>query len=75
MASLFDVNALSALLDPAHAHHDRAHDLFDRAANESRISSPTTQHGVVRIVSYPKYSNAQVSSIVLESLNSLTLPG
>jgi uncharacterized protein len=39
------------------------------------ISSPTTQNGVVRIVSHPKYSNAQPVPIVLESLDSLTRVG
>ncbi len=74
-AYLLDVNALIALLDPTHAHHDRAHEWFARQGKEMWLSSPTTQNGTVRIVSHPKYSNAQPVQIVLESLESLTRVG
>lgn len=72
---LLDVNVLIALLDPAHTHHDRAHAWFAGPAKEHWISSPTTQNGVVRIVSHPKYPNAQPVPLVLESLESLTRVG
>ena len=74
-AFLLDVNVLIALLDPTHTHHDHAHDWFAGPGKESWISCPTTQNGVVRIVSHPKYSNAQPVPIVLESLDSLTRIG
>jgi uncharacterized protein len=74
-AFVLDVNALIALLDPTHTHHDRAHDWFGGPGKEGWMSSPTTQNGVVRIVSHPKYSNAQPVPIVLESLDSLTRVG
>jgi uncharacterized protein len=72
---LLDVNALIALLDPTHAHHDRAHEWFAGPGKEDWISSPTTENGAVRVVSHPKYSNAQPAPTVLESLESLTLVG
>ena len=74
-AFLLDVNALIALLDPTHAHHDRAHAWFAGPGKDDWISSPTTQNGTVRVVSHPKYSNAQPVAVVLESLESLTRVG
>jgi uncharacterized protein len=74
-AFVLDVNALIALLDPTHTHHDRAHAWFGGPGKENWMSSPTTQNGVVRIVSHPQYSNAQPVPIVLESLDSLTRVG
>jgi uncharacterized protein len=72
---LLDVNALIALLDPTHTHHDRAHHWFGGPGKEDWISSPTTENGTVRIVSHPRYSNTQPVPIVLESLESLTRVG
>jgi uncharacterized protein len=74
-AFLFDVNVLIALLDPTHSHHDRAHDWFRGPGKEDWISCPTTENGTVRIVSHPKYSNAQPVAVVMESLESLTRVG
>ena len=74
-AFLLDVNALIALLDPTHAHHHRAHAWFAGPGKDDWISSPTTQNGTVRVVSHPKYSNAQPVAVVLESLESLTRVG
>ena len=72
---LLDVNVLIALLDPAHTHHDRAHAWFAGSAKDHWLSSPTTQNGVVRIVSHPRYPNSQPVPLVLESLDSLTRVG
>lgn len=72
---LLDVNVLIALVDPTHVHHDRAHAWFAGPAREHWISSPTTQNGVIRIVSHPKYPNAQPVPVVLESVESLTRVG
>ena len=72
---LLDVNVLIALLDPTHVQHDRAHYWFGGPGQKDWISSPTTQNGTVRVVSHPKYSNAQLVPTVLESLESLTLVG
>lgn len=57
---LLDVNILIALFDPAHVHHDLAHDWF--GANRSRgwATTPLTENAVLRIISNPKYgSNAE----------------
>lgn len=72
---LLDVNALIALIDPSHVHHERAHSWFDTARDDGWLSCPTTQNGVVRIVSNPKYSNAQPVAVALRSLDSLTTVG
>ncbi|MBX3141434.1 MAG: hypothetical protein KF875_11825 [Trueperaceae bacterium] len=73
--SLPDVNVLIALLDPLHVHHDRAHAWFAEARRAAWLSSPTTQNGVLRIVSHPKYPNHQPLQTVLESLRSLLSVG
>lgn len=73
---LLDVNVVIALIDPSHVHHDRAHAWFGAAGKADWLSSPTTQNGAVRIVSHPKYSNAQPSpAVVIESVRSLTTVG
>ena len=74
-AQLLDVNALIALLDPSHVHHERAHDWFADEGKADWISSPTTENGTVRVVSNPQYSNAQSPATVLASLESLRAVG
>jgi toxin-antitoxin system PIN domain toxin len=70
---LLDINVIIALIDPSHVHHDRAHAWFAATGKSDWLSSPTTQNGVVRIVSNPKYPNAQTSpAVVIDSLRSLT---
>jgi len=73
---LLDVNVLIALIDPTHVHHDRAHHWFAQVGQHEWLTSPTTQNGVIRIVSNPRYSNAQPTpeSAIL-SLRSLTAVG
>lgn len=55
-ASLLDVNALVALLWPAHVHHAAAQDWFARRARGGWATTPITQAGFVRIVSNPAFS-------------------
>lgn len=75
-AHLLDVNALIALIDPTHVHHDRAHDWFAKGGSDDWLSCPTTQNGLVRIVSSPRYSNAVTSpAIAVKSLQSLVRVG
>ena len=74
-AALLDVNVLVALLDPLHVHHDRAHDWFGATGREAWLSSPTTQNGVLRVVSHPKYPNHQPMQVVMISLRSLLAAG
>lgn len=68
---LLDVNVLVALLDPTHVHHDRAHQWYGSDGHRSWLSCPTTQNGLVRIVSNPRYSNPQPIQVVFDSLASL----
>jgi hypothetical protein len=55
---LLDVNVLIALVDPAHVHHDRAHDWFARVGSLSFASCPITENGLIRIVGHPKYPHS-----------------
>jgi toxin-antitoxin system PIN domain toxin len=68
---LLDVNAVIALIDPLHVHHERAHRWFAARDGEPWHTCPLVQNGVVRVVSHPKYSNSQPAPIVLASLASL----
>lgn len=68
---LLDVNAVIALIDPLHVHHDRAHSWFADREPDAWHTCPIVQNGVVRIVSHPKYSNTQPAPVVLTSLTSL----
>jgi predicted nucleic acid-binding protein len=68
---LLDVNAVIALIDPLHVHHDRAHRWFAGRDADPWHTSPTVQNGVVRVVSHPKYPNTQPAPVVLASLASL----
>ena len=75
-AYLLDVNALIALVDPTHLHHDRAHEWFAAEGSSDWLSCPTTQNGLVRIVSHPRYSNAVPSPAdAIRSLQSLVRIG
>jgi predicted nucleic acid-binding protein len=68
---LLDVNAVIALIDPLHVHHERAHRWFAGRDAAPWHTSPTVQNGVVRVVSHPKYPNTQPAPVVLASLASL----
>jgi uncharacterized protein len=73
---LLDINVIIALIDPSHVQHDRAHTWFAGTGKSRWLSSPTTQNGAIRIVSNPKYSNAQFSpALVVESVRSLSAVG
>lgn len=68
MRALLDVNVLIALLDPDHAHHDRASTWFRDSAKHGWASSPITQNGCVRIMSLPAYPNPFPISAVIARL-------
>jgi toxin-antitoxin system PIN domain toxin len=72
---LLDVNVLVSLLDPTHVHHERAHRWFADRASDGWDSCPITQNGVLRIVSNPRYSNAQPLSAIFASMSSLLSVG
>lgn len=75
MSYLLDVNVLIALIDPLHVHHERAHRWFGDEGSGDWLSCPTTQNGVIRIVSNSRYPNTQAPRTVIESLESLLAAG
>ncbi len=68
---LLDVNVLVSLLDPTHVHHERAHRWFAGRASDGWDSCPISENGVLRIVSNPRYSNAQPLIAIFASMSSL----
>lgn len=54
--ALLDLNILTALLWPAHEHHEAAHRWFTGRANARWATCSLTQLGFVRIVSNPAFS-------------------
>jgi uncharacterized protein len=59
--ALLDINILTALLWPAHEHHEVAHRWFRQRANAPWASCSLTQLGFVRIVSSPAFSRDALS--------------
>lgn len=59
--ALLDLNILTALLWPAHEHHDAAHRWFHARANARWATCALTQLGFVRIVSNPAFSRDALS--------------
>lgn len=66
--ALLDLNILTALLWPAHEHHDVAHGWFAARGKARWATCPMTQLGFVRIV-----SNAAFSSDVLSPIEATAL--
>ena len=52
-----DVNALLALLDPMHVHHDAAHRWYEEHAPLRMRMCSHVENGVIRVASQPKYPN------------------
>jgi len=59
--ALLDVNILTALLWPAHEHHEAAHRWFGSRSNGRWATCPLTELGFVRIVSNPAFSRDALS--------------
>jgi uncharacterized protein len=74
---LLYVNVLIALLDPAHVHHDPAHEWFGAHGHTAWATCPLTENGVLRIVGHARYPNSPgTPSAVLALMAPLrTLPG
>ncbi len=49
------MNVLVALFDPAHIHHDAAHDWFGAHREDGWATCPLTENGFVRVLSNPAY--------------------
>ena len=54
---LLDVNVLIALFDPAHIHHDLAHDWFADNRHRGWATTPLTENAVLRIFGNPSYGS------------------
>jgi uncharacterized protein len=66
---LLDVNVLVALFDPAHVHHELAHDWFSGNRHRRWATTPITENAVLRIFGNPKYgSNAERPEMVAPRL-------
>lgn len=59
--ALLDLNILTALLWPAHEHHETAHRWFGARRTARWATCPLTQLGFVRIVSNPSFSRDALS--------------
>ena len=59
--ALLDVNVLTAMLWPAHEHHEAAHRWIGARAQAGWASCPLTQLGFVRLVSNPAFSRDSLS--------------
>jgi predicted nucleic acid-binding protein len=55
MAWLLDVNALLALIDPVHVHHDSMHRWFETRNPQNWATCPLVENGPVRVLSQPSY--------------------
>lgn len=56
-AFLLDVNALLALLDPLHLHHDSAHGWYASQDSPRLVLCSHVVNGVIRVAARPQYSN------------------
>ncbi len=54
---LLDVNALLALLDPTHIHHEAAHRWYESRSPLRMMTCSHVINGVIRVASQPKYPN------------------
>jgi uncharacterized protein len=62
-AALLDINILTALLWPAHEHHEVAHAWFGGRADAPWATCSLTQLGFVRIISNPAFSRDALSPV------------
>lgn len=65
---LLDVNALLALADPAHTHHEAAHLWFADIGRRAWATCPITENGFVRIASNPAYPNRPGDASLVRSI-------
>lgn len=53
--NLLDINALIALADPLHEHHEKVARWFVRVHQDGWATCPLTENGFIRIVGHPQY--------------------
>lgn len=77
MTFLLDVNALIALIDPAHIQHNAVHEWFAAHGEKAWATCPLTENGVVRIVGHVRYPNSPGTPAAVAQLMSelCALPG
>jgi toxin-antitoxin system PIN domain toxin len=74
--ALLDVNLLVALFDPDHIHHDLAHDWFADNRADGWATCPTTENGLVRVLTHPKYDSPLIGvPAVLDRLRTFRASG
>ena len=61
MIALLDVDVLVALFDPAHLHHEAAHQWFEANRESGWATCPITENGFARVVSHPAYPGRRVT--------------
>jgi hypothetical protein len=59
--ALLDVDVLVALFDPAHLHHEAAHEWFAASSGSGWATCPITENGFARVVSHPAYPGRRVT--------------
>jgi uncharacterized protein len=76
-AALLDINILTALLWPAHEHHEAAHRWFGGRGDARWATCSLTQLEFVRIVSNPAFSRDALSPVEAVALlgENLVHPG
>jgi toxin-antitoxin system PIN domain toxin len=71
--ALLDVNVLVALFDPAHVHHDTAHDWFADRRTRRWATCPLTENGFLRTAAALAKSHDPISvAELLEGLRTFT---
>lgn len=61
MIALLDVNVLIALFDPAHVHHEAAHEWFGKNRGSGWASCALTENAFVRVLSNPAYPGSRTT--------------
>lgn len=70
---LLDINALLALLDPMHVHHEDAHDWYQTNSPIRLLICPNVENGVMRVASQLRYPNhLGTSATVRDNLKQFT---
>jgi toxin-antitoxin system PIN domain toxin len=69
---LLDVNVLVALFDQNHVHHRQAHSWFQANRSDGWATCPTTEHGLIRILSNFSYTSAAQPAERVRRLLALT---
>ncbi len=68
MRALLDVNALIALFQPDHVHHETAHVWLLQNGEHGWATCPITENGFVRILSNPRYPLPQSPASAVQLL-------